>query len=134
MIRHPSQDVVLKCNKCTVVACCGSDLYVIDNTNHCVVPGDVLHYETVEHHKPGIICSYDENSLIKKDYKVHCCSCGTSWGALGTWPTGKEFPVIKCESFNFFINGIPVPLKQWKRRTFEILPLSKWFAESNSQV
>ena len=134
VIRHPAQDVVLKCKKCTVVACHGSDLYVIDNTNHCVVPGDVLRYETVEHHKPGIICSYNETSVIKKDYKVHCCTCGTSWGVLGTWPTGKEFPVLKCECFNFFINGIQVTFRQWKKRPFEILPLSKWFAESNSQV
>ena len=136
-ITHPAKDVILKCKKCTVVACCGSDLYFIDNTNHCVVPGDVLRYETVEHHKPGIICSYNETSVIKKDYKVHCCGndgnpCGTSWGVLGTWPTGKEFPVIKCECFNFFISGVQVSFKQWKKCPFKVSPLSKWFAENKN--
>ena len=132
MSTHPANNVVLKCKKCKVVACRGSDLYIIDNTNHCVAPGDALNYETVTHHKPGFVCLYDDYQ-IEKLFKVHCNNCGQSWGALGTWrKSGKDLPVLKCEQFNFYINGILVPLKQWKRRTFELSPLSEWFAQNNS--
>ena len=133
MSTHPAQNVELKCKKCKVVACRGSDLYFIDKTNHHVVPGDFFCYETVKHHKPGIICGYDDNTVIEKLFKVHCI-CGASWGALGTWPkSGKEFPVLKCESFNYYIDGIQSNFKQWQKRPFIVLPLSEWFAQKSSQ-
>ena len=134
MSTHPAQNVELKCKKCKVVACRGSDLYVIDKTNHHVVPGDVLCYETVKHHKPGTICRCDDNTVIEKLFKVHCHICGASWGVLGTWPkSGKEFPVLKCESFNYYINGIQSNFKQWQKRLFSVPPLSEWFAQNSSQ-
>ena len=134
MSTHPAHNVVLKCNKCKAVACCGSDLYVIDKTGHHVVPGNVLCYEIHEHRNPGMrVCEFDD-SVIKKFYKVHCSNCGTSWGALGYWPKSKnEFPILKCCSFNFFINGLQDNFKQWKKRPFEVLPLSHWFAQNKSE-
>jgi ERCC4-related helicase len=131
---HPAQNVVLKCNKCKQVACRGSDLYVIDKTRHHVVPGDVLCYEIHEHRNPGMqVCEFD-GSTIKKFYKVHCSNCGTSWGALGYWPKSKhEFPVLKCSSFNFFINGMRENFSQWKKRPFDVSPLSHWFAQNKSE-
>ena len=136
MSTHPGQNVVLKCNKCKAVVCRGSDIYVIDNTGHHVVPGNVLCYEIQEHRNPGMrVCEFD-GSTIKKFYKVHCSGseCGTSWGALGYWPKSKnEFPILKCCSFNFFINGVQENIKQWKKRPFEVLPLSHWFAQNKSE-
>lgn len=123
---HPAQNVELKCKKCKRFACRGSDIYVIDNTNHHVVPGDVLHYELIEHSDPGIVKGCG-SLIIEKNFKVHCTECNTSWGILGTWPSKKEFPILKCDSFNFFVNGRRVTITRWKDRTFKVSPLSEWF-------
>ena len=134
MSTHPAHKVVLKCKKCKVVACRGSDLYEIDKTKHHVVPGNVLCYEIHEHRNPGMrVCEFD-GSTIKKFHKVHCSSCGTSWGALGNWPKSKnEFPILKCCNFNFIIDGTQENFKQWTKRPFEVLPLSHWFAQNKSE-
>ena len=39
MNSHPAGDVELRCRKCKILVCRGSDVYYIDNTNHHVVPG-----------------------------------------------------------------------------------------------
>ena len=126
---HPAQNVELKCKKCKRFACRGSDIYVIDNTNHHVVPGDVLHYELIEHTDPGIVKGCG-SMIIEKNFKVHCTECNTSWGILGTWPSKKEFPILKCDSFNFFVNGRRVTITRWKERTFKVPPLSEWFGSA----
>ena len=134
---HPAQNVVLKCKKCKTEACCGSDLYVIDKTNHVVVPGNVLCYDNHEHRNPGMIVCEFNNSIIKKFFKVHCTSCGASWGALGYWPKSEnEFPILKCSSFNFHVDDNPIPINfkgQWSKRPFQVSPLSEWFAQYSSQ-
>ena len=128
--------LLLKCKKCKAVACRGSDIYVVDKTCHHVVPGNVLHYEIREHETPGRrsrVCEYD-GSIIKKSHKVHCSNCGTSWDALGYWPKSKhKFPILKCCSFNFFMNGVQNNFKQWKKRPFDALPLSNWFTQNKSE-
>ena len=133
MRTHPAQNVELKCKKCKAVACRGSDLYAIDKTDHHVVPGNVLYYDIHDHRNPGMkVCEFD-GSVIKKFHKVHCSECGTSWGALGYWPKSKnEFPILKCCSFNFFINGVQDNFNKWKKRPFEVSPLSQWFAQNNN--
>ena len=131
---HPAHAVELKCKKCKVLACRGSDLYFIDHTYNCVVPGDVLAYETTDHNEPRILCSFD-NDEIDKLHKIHCTNsnCNTRWGVLGTWrKSGKEFPVLKCDNFNFYKDGIQFSFKGWKRCAFKILPLSTWFAQNKS--
>ena len=53
---------------------------------------------------------------------------------MGTWPFGKEIPVLKCESFAFYINGRPKTFRKWKDRPFKVLPLSEWFAQVTSSA
>ena len=130
--RHPVQDVELKCKKCKITACRGSDIYRIDKTNHHVVPGEEFTalYEKFEHHSRGILLGCD-NPIIKKDYKIHCSSCNQSWGVLGTWPSGIPYPIIKCESFSFYVNGNVKLFKKWKDRPFKVSQLSEWFTQSS---
>ena len=123
MSTHPAQNVELKCKKCKIRVCRGSDIYVIDKTNQHVVPGDVLCYEPIEHHTPGIVDGCG-SLVIKKLYKIHCAGCTASWGVLGTWPSKKEFPILKCESFNFFVDGRRINVPKWKNKPFKVSPLS----------
>ena len=125
MRTHPAQNVELKCKKCKVTACRGSDVYILDNTGHHVVPGGVLDYELMEHATPGIVDGCG-SLMIEKQYKVHCTECNASWGVLGTWPSKREFPILKCESFNFFVNERRVSVPKWRNKPFKASPLSEW--------
>ena len=130
--RHPAQDVEVKCNKCKITACRGSDIYCIDKTNHHVVPGEEFTalYEKFKHHSREILLGCD-NPIIMKDYKIHCSNCNQSWGVLGTGPSGILFPIMKCESFSFYVNGNVKGFKKWKDRPFNVLWLSEWSAQSS---
>ena len=131
---HPAHNVELRCKKCKKPAGCrGSDIYQLDNTGHHVVPGGVLNYEPVKHARPGIVDGCG-NLMIKKLYKVHCMYCPASWGVLGTWPSKKEFPILKCESFNFYVDGRQVRIPKWKEKRFTVLPLSKWLETNELKV
>ena len=134
---HPAQDVELKCKRCKITACRGSDIYRIDKSvnHHHVVPGEEFSvlYEQVDHHKSGYLDGCTD-PIIEKKYKIHCAKCNQSWGVMGTWPSGVSFPVLKCESFNFNVNGKPNNFKQWKNRPFSVLPLSEWLTQSSSSV
>ena len=129
---HPAQDVELKCNRCKITACRGSDIYCIDKTNHHVVPGNEFSalYVQVDHHITGILdgCS---DPIVEKLYKIHCAKCNQPWGVMGTWPSGMEFPVLKCEYFNFYVNGKPKNFRKWKNRPFNVFPLSEWFTPNS---
>jgi hypothetical protein len=132
---HPAQDVELKCSKCKITACRGSDIYCIDKTNHHVVPGGEFTalYEKFEHHSRGILlgCN-DPMHMIMKEYKIHCSNCNQSWGVLGTWPSGLLYPIIKCENFSFYVNGNVKCCKKWKDRPFNVPWLSEWFSQSSA--
>ena len=128
MRTHPAQNVELRCKKCKIPACRGSDIYLLDNTGHHVVPGGVLDYELMDHHTPGIVDGCGK-LMIEKRYKVHCTGCNASWGALGTWPSKEEYPILKCESFNFYVDERRVPVPKWKNKPFKASPLSEWMAE-----
>ena len=129
----PSKDVVLNCKKCKVQACLGSGIYYIDKTNHHVVPGPEFStlYELDEHPHPGYLLGCDDIVLEKK-HKIHCASCNADWGVLGT-SSKLELPILKCEKFNFFVNGKLIKCARWTDRPFKALPLSKWFAKINDQ-
>ena len=128
MRTHPAQNVELKCKKCKIPACRGSDIYLLDNTGHHVVPGGVLDYEPMEHATPGIVDGCGK-LMIEKRYKVHCTGCNASWGVLGTWPSKEEYPILKCESFNFYVDERRVSVPKWKDKPFKASPLSEWMAE-----
>ncbi len=131
--RHPAQDVELKCSKCKITACRGSDIYCIDKTNHHVVPGGEFTalYEKINHHSRGILLGCD-NQIFMKDYKIHCLKCNQSWGVLGTWPSGLPYPIIKCENFIFNVNGNVKRFKKWKDRPFNVPWLSEWFTQKSA--
>ena len=130
MRTHPAQNVELRCKKCKITACRGSDIYLLDKTGHHVVPGDALDYELMEHTTPGIVDGCG-SLMIEKPYKIHCTECNASWGVLGMWPSKKEFPILKCDSFNFFVDGRRVSVPKWKNKPFKASPLSEWLAQTN---
>ena len=131
MNTHPAGDVEVQCKKCKIMACRGSDIYYINNTNHHVVPGTHFSslYELIHHHTPGYVDGCDD-PILKKDYKIHCSNCNQSWGIFGT-SLNFEVPILKCESFNFLVKGQPKNFKQWKKRPFKTLPLSTWFSQTS---
>ena len=133
MRTHPAQNVELRCKKCKITACRGSDIYILDNTGHHVVPGGVLDYELMEHATPGIVDGCG-SLMIKKLYKVHCTECNASWGILGTWPSKQEFPILKRESFNFYVDGRQVSVPKWKNKPFTASPLSEWFKSNKLEA
>lgn len=124
---HSAHNIQLKCVKCNTFACNATDIYVIDNTNHHVVPGDNLTYEQVEHDQPGFSCG----DIYIKSSKIHCANCNQSWGKLGVWPAKLlELPVLKCHGFNFVVDGIPANFGgKWSKRPFKVSPLSEWIAQ-----
>ena len=138
---HPAKDVKLHCNKCKVFVCRGSDIYFIDKTNHHVVPSEDFStlYYTEEHHTPGYLGGCDD-PVVEKNYKIHCKGiegkpCNQSWGVLGT-SSLFEVPVLKCESFNFYIGEgrAPKNFRKWKARPFKASPLSEWLALEKEMV
>lgn len=129
MRSYPAQNVELRCKKCKTTACRGSDIYLLDNTGHHVVPGGVLDYELMEHATPGKIIGCGK-LMIEKRYKIHCTVCNASWGGLGTWPSKEKYPILKCNSFNFYVDGRRVSVRKWKNKPFKTSPLSEWIAET----
>ena len=135
--RHPAKDVEVKCKRCKITACHGSDIYWLDTSvnNDHVVPGEEFSasYDIVKHHTPGYVDGCTD-PIVKKDYKIHCAECNQSWGIMGTWPSGVSFPILSCKCFNFYSNGKPNNFTQWKNRTFEVLPLSEWISQSSTST
>ena len=141
-ISHSAKDVTLKCKVCKASVCCGSDIYFIDKTDHHVVPGEEFStlYYTEKHKKSGIIGGCDD-PVVKKNYKIYCNGvrsnprepCNQSWGVLGT-SSLFEVPVLKCQSFNFYVGGILKNFKKWTQRPFKASPLSEWLALEKEMV
>ena len=118
-----SEHVQLKCKKCKVFACYGSDVYTIEGATHYVVPDEDFKATKINikpHSKPQQI----SQKMYKKS-KIYCAGCDYDWGVMCTWPVaGYEFPLLKCKSFIFEVNGIPRPVGKWSDAPFEIHPLS----------
>ena len=76
---YRADQVTLKCKKCKVVACSGTDIYTISGS--AVIP-HVAHsedfkkkYVTKAHEKPRFL-----NAKLFKVHKIHCSECDNDWG------------------------------------------------------
>ena len=122
-VAQKSEHVQLKCKKCKEFACYGSDVYTIDGATHYVVPDEDFKATKINikpYSKPKQI----SQKMYKKS-KIYCAWCDYDWGVMCTWPeAGYEFPLLKCKSFIFEVNGIPRPVGKWSDAPFEIHPLS----------
>ena len=125
---HPAHTIELKCKKCKEAACRGSDIYIVDKTNHHVVPADLC-YDVSKHPRAGFLDGCG-SVIVNKYYKINCTNCNACWGILGTWPSKREFPILKCDYFNFFQDGRPVRVTKWSEKPFSVSPLSEWFADN----
>ncbi len=126
-LSHKSEAVNLLCKKCKVFACCGSNIYTIgDEPNfHYVVPDPDFKEKLVvrPHPNPRPLIT----NTVNKTHKIYCSKCDLDWGSQCIWPSeGHVFPIIKCGSFIFEIEGEPRPVKKWSSAPFLIKPLSAW--------
>ena len=125
--KNTSDNVCLRCKKCKALACSGSEIYAIgDESFHYVVPNQDFRDKIIcrLHHKPRSLEGMRE---VEKTQKIYCRECEEDWGIMCVWPAKSySFPIIKCKSFIFEINGIPRPVKKWSDVTFQIHPLLDW--------
>ena len=110
----------LKCKKCKVLACSGSDVFLIeDASNHHMVTNEEFRTKKIvirPHDQPRPI-----SAEIAKTHKIYCAKCDADWGIMITWPTkGHQFPVLKCKSFIFEAKGIPQPVSKWSDAPFKV--------------
>ena len=123
---HANTTVKLTCKKCKEFACYGSDVCTI-GANYYVVPHPDFKekYITKEDPEPTI------HNGVRQTDKIHCGSCEKQWGVKCIWPTdGFAFPVIKCSSFNFEMDGCPRIVKKWTEAPFEVEGLSHWLEKN----
>ena len=109
--------VVLKCKKCNEEVCHGRDLYTLQSGGYDVI---VLNKSFLEYKARKKIHPRPRHGGAK--YKIYCMSCDADWGVVGI-QQGTEFPVLKCKSFNYEIQGVPVKLSKWSETPFKIPPL-----------
>lgn len=127
--KHSRSDFQLKCKSCKVLACEGSDIYLIDGTFHHAVPVEEFKQKVKSrpHRTPRQL-----TQLIAQTHKIFCASCDSEWGIMATWPSkGLEFPVLKCKQFIFESNGQVMSIKKWSDAPFELLDLSVWLEAQN---
>ena len=114
----------LRCKRCKTLACCGSDIYVIDSTEYHTAPGEKFKKVIVKQpcDKPSIL-----TEQMVKTHKMYCLSCDLDWGMIATWlRERKEFPILKCNSFIFETNNQPRSVRRWSDVPFEVFDLSVW--------
>ena len=111
---HGREKVVLRCKKCKMEACCGSDLYIFDGC-HITVPEKRFKEEKLKKSDGN-----PQSDLECDD--LSCIKCGSSWGVMMIW-MDNEFPLLKCKAFNFEIDGTPICLSKWSKATFKIPPI-----------
>ena len=132
ILMHDRNDFQLICKSCKVPACKGSDVYMIDGTNHHVVPDEDFRTNKIvkrPHKEPRPL-----TEEIAKTHKIHCVNCDADWGIMATWPSkGHQFPVLKCKSFIFKARGVPKPVSKWSDAPFEIKDLSVWLELQEEQ-
>ena len=126
---NAGRNIRLICKKCKTVACSGSDIFTVENSTHYVVPDKEFKAHKIvkrPHHSPKQM-----TQSMNKTHKIYCASCDADWGIMCIWPSeGHEFPVLKCVSFIFEIEGVRQYIKKWSDVTFEIPPL---FLNSDSE-
>ena len=117
--KQDRNDFQLKCKKCKVLACSGSDVFLIEDSNHHMVTKKEFRTKKIvirPHDQPRPI-----SAEIAKTHKIFCANCDTDWGIMVTWPTrGYQFPVLKCKSFIFEAKGVPQPVSKWSDAPFEV--------------
>ena len=120
---YRADQVTLKCKKCKVVACSGTDIYTISGS--AVIP-HVAHsedfkkkYVTKTHEKPRFL-----NAKLFKVHKIHCSECDNDWGVECSSRKGHIHPVLKCKGFVFDVDGRPFPVKNWSSAPFKPAPLA----------
>ena len=122
--KEDRNDFQLKCKACKVTACKGSDIYIIDNTYHHLVPGKEFRTKIIKrpHNEPRPL-----TEEIAKTHKIYCVNCDADWGVMVTWPSkGHEFPVLKCKQFLFETKGTARNINKWSSAPFEVYDLSVW--------
>ena len=117
--KQDRNDFQLKCKKCKALACSGSDIFLIEDSNHHMVPREEFRTRKIvkrPHDQPRPI-----TAEIAKTHKIFCAKCDADWGIMATWPTkGHQFPVLKCKSFIFEAKGVPQPVSKWSEAPFEV--------------
>ena len=127
--KHNPNDFQLRCKNCKILACSGSDVYLIDGTFHHAVPDEEFKKKIVKrpHHKPRQLTEH-----MAQTHKIFCGKCDSEWGIMATWPVkGQEFPVLKCKRFIFETNGQPKSVSKWSDAPFELSDLSEWLDIQN---
>ena len=132
VMMHSRNEFQLICKNCKAPACAGSDVYMIDGTNHHVVPDEDFRTKKIikrPHKEPRPL-----TEEIVKTHKIHCVKCDADWGIMVTWPTrGHQFPVLKCKSFIFNARGFPKPVSKWSDAPFQVSDLSVWLELQDEQ-
>ena len=124
-----AQRVEIRCKKCNVLACKGSDVFMY--TLSCadpqyIVPSEAFSekYEKLDHDKPEV------SDAFVKPYKMYCRSqsCRSQWGIIGLWrDTEYKFPVLKCEKFLFkYDGGATKTFRKWKEIWFDVKSIQDW--------
>ena len=128
---YDRSDFLLRCKSCKIIACKGSQLYVIDDTNHHAVPGEAFKAKFIirPHYRPHHL-----RRNMNITHKIFCANCNSDWGALvietnesHQQPADKkeeEFSILKCKSFVFERNGQPMPIKKWSDTSFKVPDIS----------
>lgn len=124
---HP-ENVEIRCKKCNVVACKGSDVFTYSISTadpHYVVPSKTFSdkYHKKDHDKPEI------SEDFVKPYKIYCRSqnCRNQWGIIGLWrDTGYKFPVLKSDQFLFKYNCNTQRFRRWKDIWFNVRSILDW--------
>ena len=124
---HAREAVRLFCKKCKTFACYGSDIFSSETVTQYLVPREDFRATKIVkrlHHTPGIL---SEN--VAKTHKVHCQKCDYDWGIMCFWHNENyEFPILKCKSFIFEVNGEIKIVPKWSNAPFEMYPLTAWLA------
>ena len=130
------EKVEVRCKKCNVFACYGSDLFAYNlsgSESHYVVPSETFSskYNKRTHDKPAV----SDNFI--KPHRIYCRSpnCRSQWGVIALWnDTGFKFPVLKCEKFLFKCGHETRRFKKWKDIWFEIKGIQDWAEFEDDEV
>ena len=125
------EDILLKCKKCKIVACSGSDVFSIENATHYVVPDEEFNKHKIvkRPHQPP----KQMTQSMYKTHRIYCANCDADWGIMCIWPSeGYEFPLLKCKKFIFEIRGDSHSVKKWSDVPFKISPISARCPNSDS--
>ena len=127
-----AEDIRLRCKKCKTFACSGSDIFSVENATYYLVPDKEFKAHKIvtrPHHSP-----MQMTKSMNKTHKIYCAKCDADWGIMCIWPSeGYEFPVLKCRSFIFEIRGVTHSIRKWSDVPLEVLPLSAYCLNSDSE-